>query len=136
MLDFNDANSGQRSKAPGDGAVATLEKDTIRTALNERLEQLVLDIWPTGKQRQNKYLVGDVLGGPGDSLELLLSGAKAGLWTDRATGEGGDIFDLIARYYSLDVETQFPQVLDRAREWLGRVSVTCPSVRSTFPRRF
>ena len=122
MLDFNDANSGQHRKTSGDGAITAPEKDTIRTALNERLEQLVLDIWPKGKQRQNKYLVGDVLGGPGDSLELLLSGAKVGLWTDRATGEGGDIFDLIARYYSLDAKTQFPQVLDRARDWLGRVS--------------
>ncbi len=73
MLDFNDANSEQRSKAPGDGTMAALEKDTIRTALNERLERLVLDIWPSGKQRQNKYLVGDVLGGPGDSLTVTRS---------------------------------------------------------------
>jgi putative DNA primase/helicase len=65
--------------------------------------------------------VGDVMGGPGDSLELLLSGPKAGLWTDRATGEGGDIFDLIARHYQLNIQTNFPDVLKRAKDLLGRV---------------
>jgi len=31
------------------------------------------------------------MGEPGDSLEVVLDGEKAGLWTDRATGDGGDI---------------------------------------------
>ncbi|MEY4755610.1 MAG: hypothetical protein RJA34_508, partial [Pseudomonadota bacterium] len=122
MLDFNDVSSGHTRKAAEGSTDTAREKDEIRSALNEQLGLLVLDIWPSGKRRQNKYLVGDVMGGPGDSLELLLSGPKAGLWTDRATGEGGDILDLIARYYSLDVQAQFPQVLERAKGWLGRVS--------------
>jgi putative DNA primase/helicase len=115
MLDFNDAHIWKNRKTSAEGSEVAREKDTIRTALNERMQQLILHIWPSGKQRQNKFFVGDALGGPGDSLELMLSGAKAGLWTDRATGEGGDIFDLIARYYGLDVHAQFPQVLDHAR---------------------
>ena len=94
MLDFNDAPGGHTRKVAGDGADAAREKDEIRAALNDQLPLLALDIWPSGKRRQNKYLVGDVMGGPGDSLELLLSGPKVGLWTDRATGEGGDILDL------------------------------------------
>ena len=122
MLDFNDAPGGHTRKVAGGGADAAREKDEIRAALNDQLPLLALDIWPSGKRRQNKYLVGDVMGGPGDSLELLLSGPKVGLWTDRATGEGGDILDLIARYYNLDVHAQFPQVLERAKGWLGRVS--------------
>jgi putative DNA primase/helicase len=126
MLDFNDAPTSNTRKAAGDAVDATREKAEIRTALSDQLALLVLDIWPSGKRRQNKYLVGDVMGGPGDSLELLLSGPKAGLWTDRATGEGGDIFDLIARYYSLNVQTQFPQVLEKAKDWLGRVSAMPP----------
>jgi len=127
MLDFNDAPTSTSRKAAGDGSDANREKSEIRTALKDQLSLLVVDLWPSGKRRQNKYLVGDVMGGPGDSLELLLSGPKAGLWTDRATGEGGDIFDLIARYYSLNVQTQFPQVLEKAREWLGRVSAMRPA---------
>ena len=122
MLDFNDVPIGGARKVAEGSTDTAREKDEIRSALNEQLALLVLDIWPSGKRRQNKYLVGDVMGGPGDSLELLLSGTKAGLWTDRATGEGGDILDLIARYYSLDVQAQFPQVLERAKGWLGRAS--------------
>jgi putative DNA primase/helicase len=122
MLDFNDVPSGLTRKSAEGSTDTAREKDEIRSALNKQLALLVLDIWPSGKRRQNKYLVGDVMGGPGDSLELLLSGTKAGLWTDRATGEGGDILDLIARYYSLDVQAQFPQVLERAKGWLGRAS--------------
>ncbi len=127
MLDFNDVPSGRVRNAYSESTDAVHEKDEIRQALNARLPALVLDIWPSGKGRQNKYLVGDVMGGPGDSLELLLSGPKAGLWTDRATGEGGDIFDLVARYFNLDVQTQFPQVLEHAKNWLGRVASVTPA---------
>ena len=95
MLDFNDVPSGLTRKSAEGSTDTAREKDEIRSALNEQLGVLVLDIWPSGKRRQNKYLVGDVMGGPGDSLELLLSGPKTGLWTDRATGEGGDILDLM-----------------------------------------
>ena len=121
MLDFNDASPPFRKTIP-DPADTTQEKDEIRAALVSRLSVLVLEIWPSGKQRQSKYLVGDIAGGPGDSLELLLTGAKAGLWTDRATGDGGDVFDLVARYHGLDVHSQFPQVLEQAKVWLGKVA--------------
>jgi len=62
MLDFNDAPGGKARKAPEDGATAAREKDEIRAALNDQLPLLALDIWPSGKRRQNKYLVGDVMG--------------------------------------------------------------------------
>lgn len=130
MLDFNDAPSVSSSNAPkGAGAKRPIhpsdggrEKDEIRVVLIERLGALVQDLWPAGKLRLNKFLVGDVMGSSGDSLELVVSGPKAGLWTDRATGDGGDVFDLIARYYQLDAQSQFPQVLEHARQWLGRVT--------------
>ena len=127
MLDFNDVTGERPQRTPPDGSDAAREKNEIRAALNDRLELLAVDIWPSGRRRQNKYLVGDVQGGPGNSLELLLSGPKAGLWTDRATGEGGDIFDLVARFYNLDVQSQFPLVLEKAKGWLGRVASIPPS---------
>jgi putative DNA primase/helicase len=43
-------------------------------------------MFPAGKKRRGKFLIGDILGSPGDSLEVVLEGEKAGLWTDRATG--------------------------------------------------
>jgi putative DNA primase/helicase len=121
MLDFNDPAQEAFRKTIPSKTDSSREKDDIRQALLERLSTLIAEIWPAGKRRNTKYLVGDVMGGPGDSLELLLSGPKAGLWTDRATGEGGDIFDLIARHYQLNTQTHFPDVLKRAKDLLGRV---------------
>ena len=43
----------------------------------------------------------------------------SGQWIDRATNEGGDVFDLVARVRGLDVRTQFPQVLAAAGELCG-----------------
>jgi putative DNA primase/helicase len=121
MLDFNDPAQEAFRKSNASKTDSAREKDDIRQALLERLSTLITEIWPAGKRRNTKYLVGDVMGGPGDSLELVLSGSKAGLWTDRATGEGGDIFDLIARHYQLNIQTHFPDVLKRAKDLLGRV---------------
>ncbi len=121
MLDFNDPAQEAFRKSNVSKTDSAREKDDIRQALLERLSTLITEIWPAGKRRNTKYLVGDVMGGPGDSLELVLSGSKAGLWTDRATGEGGDIFDLIARHYQLSIQTHFPDVLKRAKDLLGRV---------------
>ena len=50
---------------------------------------------------RGKFLIGDILGSPGDSLEVVLTGEKAGLWTDRADDSGGDIFDLIGGQFEI-----------------------------------
>lgn len=91
-----------------------------------RLESVLFALYPAGKVRKAKFLIGDVLGSPGDSLEIVIEGDKAGLWTDRATGDGGDIFDLIARHHQIDTQSDFPQVMKLARDLTGRTTVTPP----------
>ena len=81
MIDFNDT-SVSPTKNPD------AERDSLRAELLGRLEGVLLTLYPAGKVRKNNFFVGDLLGSPGDSLEVVLSGDKAGLWTDRATGEG------------------------------------------------
>ena len=72
--------------------------------------------------RQGRYwLVGDVGNTPGRSLYVRLSGpdagrGAAGKWTDAATGEHGDLLDLIAANRSLDAPRD---VLDEARRFLS-----------------
>ena len=95
MLDFNDAPA----ELPADLDVT---RESIRADLVARLESVLATLFPAGKKRKGKFLIGDVLGSPGDSLEVVLDGEKAGLWTDRATGDGGDIFDLIAAARGID----------------------------------
>jgi len=117
MLDFNDT----QKPAPRD---LDAERDAIREALLSRLESVLATLFPAGKKRRGKFLIGDVLGSPGDSLEVVLTGDKTGLWTDRATGDGGDIFSLIAAHLGIDAHTDFPRVLDTATELVGRAPAT------------
>jgi Toprim domain len=73
-------------------------------------------------RRQGRYwVVGDVANTPGRSLFVRLTGPEsgkgaAGKWTDAATGEHGDLLDLIALSMGLD---HFNDVLDEARAFLS-----------------
>lgn len=113
-LDFNDAEP----VAPAHGQDDS--RETIRAELIARLETVLASLFPAGKSRRGKFVIGDSLGSPGDSLEVVLDGEKAGLWTDRAEGSGGDIFDLIATHHRLDAQRDFARVLDEASRLLGR----------------
>lgn len=113
MLDFNDA-PGNLPPDPG------VTRESLRTDLVARLDTILATLFPAGKKRKGKFLIGDVLGSPGDSLEVVLDGEKAGLWTDRATGDGGDIFDLIAVHLGADAHTDFPRVMQHAADLLGQ----------------
>ncbi|MDF5949195.1 hypothetical protein P4129_27025 [Pseudomonas aeruginosa] len=100
MLDFNDTPP----PVPRD---LDAEREAIRAELLARVESVLAALLPAGRKRGGKFLIGDVLGSPGDSLEIVLDGEKAGLWTDRATGDGGDIFALIAAHLGIGVLHDF-----------------------------
>ncbi len=59
--------------------------------------------------------VGDVANTPGQSLYVRLAGPSAGKWTDAATGEHGDLLDLIALNQSLPLK----DALAEARQFLA-----------------
>ena len=123
MIDFNDTSKSAEQNR-------NEEREAIRADLIVRLESVLETMFPAGKKRRGKFLIGDVLGSPGDSLEVVLNGDKAGLWTDRATGAGGDIFALIGAHSGIDVLHDFPRVLDAAADLLGRSrSIRVPKAR-------
>ena len=113
MMDFNDP-------APDEPPELLTDRDDLRAALLARLASVLLTLFPAGHIRHGVFRIGDLLGSPGDSLEVVLEGEKAGLWTDRATQEGGDIFALIAGCLALNSRTDFDQVLQAAADLLGR----------------
>ncbi|HCF1979023.1 phage/plasmid primase, P4 family [Pseudomonas aeruginosa] len=116
-LDFNDIAP---LPDPTRRTLGDAEREELRAELLARLESVLITLFPAGKKRRGKFLIGDVLGSPGDSLEVVLDGEKAGLWTDRATGDGGDIYALIAAHLGIDVPGDFPRVLDAAADLIGR----------------
>ena len=113
MIDFNDTTQTAEHSRESD-------RDELRVELLERLESVLTTMFPAGKKRKGKFLIGDALGSPGDSLEVVLDGEKAGLWTDRATGDGGDIFTLIGGHFGIDVHADFHRVLEQSSDLLGR----------------
>lgn len=117
-LDFNDA--------PDQSEEPVSDTDALREGLLARIESVLFTLLPEGKIRHGKFRVGDVLGSPGRSLEVELNSGKAGLWIDRATGQGGDIFDLIAAHRGIDTHSDFPKVLELAAELLGHAPAEAP----------
>jgi len=74
-----------------------------------------------GCREGHTWRVGDVENTPGRSLSVRLEGAEsgkraAGKWIDFATGEHGDLLDVIARNRHLDT---FKDVLEEARRFLS-----------------
>lgn len=94
-------------------------------SLNDKAELLLnirsclFYLLPRGTFRGDKFYVGDVHGNKGKSLVVELSGSRAGLWNDFATGEGGDIIDLWAAVHRKNARTEFPEVIASISEWLG-----------------
>ena len=82
---------------------------------------------PAGRPRGRYWIVGDVQGTPGRSLFVKLSGDGCGRWTDGATGENGDLLDLIRLNKA---HAAFRDTLDEAHHFL-RDPVTLRA-----PRRF
>ena len=111
MLDFNDVSEEQTQ--------GSMDRDDIRASLIANLESVLYAMFPAGKIKRGKFHVGDVLGSPGDSLEVVVDGDKAGLWTDRANGAGGDIFALIAGNQGLDASGDFGRVLRKCADLIG-----------------
>jgi plasmid stabilization system protein ParE len=74
-----------------------------------------------GRREGHYWLAGDIRNTPGRSLYVRLTGPEygrgaAGKWTDAATGEHGDLLDLIAMNRGLD---RLRDVLDEARSFLA-----------------
>ncbi|MBB2719562.1 UNVERIFIED_ORG: hypothetical protein GGD48_004839 [Rhizobium etli] len=80
-----------------------------------------------GRRSGNYWLVGDVANSKGRSLYVHLAGPRAGRWTDAATGQFGDLLDLVRETCGL---VDFRHVAEEVRHFLslprpGPVSSSC-----------
>jgi len=69
-----------------------------------------------GRRAGNYWLVGDVANSKGQSLYVHLTGPRAGRWTDAATGQFGDLLDLVREACGL---VDFRDVAEEARHFLS-----------------
>src|SRR5271165_215257 len=70
---------------------------------------------PAGRRNGRYWIAGDVQGTPGRSLFVKLFGDGAGHWTDAASGEHGDLLDLINLNKGFN---DLREALDEARYFL------------------
>ena len=87
----------------------------IARALAERIEALVRELLSNGAREGHEWRVGNVHGDRGSSLAVRLSGSKAGVWCDFATGESGDALDLVKAALGVDIR----EALAWSLRWLG-----------------
>lgn len=78
---------------------------------------------PGGKRKGGEWVAGSISGEEGQSLSVRLSGAKAGVWADFASGEKGDILDLWAAVRGCSMA----EAIRDAKDYLG--------VRESVPER-
>ncbi|WP_265022335.1 AAA family ATPase [Wolbachia endosymbiont (group B) of Ischnura elegans] len=109
--DFNTATPQRNSNY-----TLSIEKERIKDQLLLSIRSCLSYLLPRGVFRGDKFYVGDVQGNRGKSLVVELSGSKAGVWHDFATGEGGDIFDLWA---AVNGKSQFTDTIEDIAKWLG-----------------
>ncbi len=93
----------------------------IAQLLTRQAEAVCRHYLSAGRRQGHYWLVGDVHNTPGRSLFVRLSGSSsgkgaAGRWQDSATGEYGDLLDVIGKSCGL---TDFRDVAQEARRFLG-----------------
>ena len=92
----------------------------VARRLAEQAEAVCRHYLSSGRREGGYWLVGDADNTPGRSLFVRLksgdAGKAAGKWTDAATGEHGDLLDIIARRERL---TTLRDTLDEARRFLA-----------------
>ncbi len=111
-----DEDSGFLSSIPIEDILYRLAGDT---------PALCKHLLPNGHREGQEWRCGSIHGEPGKSLGVHLTGAKAGVWSDFAAGEGGDILDLIQTCLGLGKA----EAVEWAKDWLRIDGGQCPSSR-------
>jgi twinkle protein len=78
---------------------------------------------PAGKRSSGEWKAGSINGEAGASLSVRLTGAKAGVWKDFASGQSGDLLDLWAAVRGQSIG----EALSDAKAYLG--------IRDTMPEK-
>lgn len=84
----------------------------IAKALASDAESICRRLLPNGKRKGSEWRTGDADGSEGDSLGVHLTGTKAGVWSDFATGESGDLIGLWMLCTGADLGTACQEAMD------------------------
>jgi hypothetical protein len=100
-----------------------LDPGALSRGLARHAEAFCRHWFPEGHKVGNYWQMADVSGAKGRSLAVRLrshGNRQAGKWTDNATGEYGDLLDLL--HYRLE-PVAYPELLRQAADYLGEAPV-------------
>lgn len=102
----------------------------IARLLSRQTESVCRHLYPNGKVVGNEFKIGSVDGETGKSLNVHLTGTKAGWWCDFASGDSGDLIGLwiSARKLSLF------DAIKEAKKYLGITDQIITSKKEIKPR--
>ncbi len=87
----------------------------IKKQLQLKVAETVRYLLPNGTRSGNEWVVGGINDGAGKSMKVRLTGDKAGVWSDFATGETGDIINL----WCVTRKVSFADAMISIRRYLG-----------------
>jgi hypothetical protein len=110
----------------------SLETEELLRELSANAESVCRHYLPAGRREGSYWMVGDLQNNPGRSLFVRLVGptsgpGAAGKYTDAATGNHGDLLDIIRERTGI---ARFPDLLAEARAHLGRPAAVIPDTAS------
>lgn len=123
ILDFNSAPIQSDAPKSPEWAKSSYTREDVLASILPRLESVLGFLYPHGfaDPKGRAFYIGNIDGEPGQSLNIVLSGDRAGLWHDFAMGTGGDIFDLWRAARGLG---NFADVLQDMGDYSGATSNT------------
>ena len=109
-----------------------MNASTVSALLAQRAEAVCRKYLPNGKKRGRYWCAGDARGASGRSLFVRLSPpGTPGKWTDAATGEHGDLLDLVRLATG---SASLREALTEARRFLAQPVSPAPSDDDTYDR--
>jgi twinkle protein len=92
-----------------------MDAHQLSQRLSGQAESVARHLLPAGKLQAREWCVGSTNGEAGESLKVCVSGSKAGVWSDFASGEAGDLLELWWKVRGISRADAFRE----AREYLG-----------------
>jgi twinkle protein len=84
----------------------------ISAALSAQVESVVRHLLPNGRRVGQEWRVGGIEGEAGKSMGVHMTGEKAGVWLDGASGESGDMIGLWMACRRVDLRTACSEAME------------------------
>lgn len=108
------------------GKASLIDTERLNHVIKAKVETLCRHSLSQGKRVGGEWKIANTSGAPGNSLGIQLTGPNAGLWHDRATGDGGDFIGLLMANRNLN----FLDAVSEIERCLG-ISFRTGDTRST-----